>query len=144
MLNVLNFSDISLSNCIITKDNIIKLTSKTPTESTDYCEYNGHILPLRHSASELILNCKNNGSIEYTFASDIYAYGITMWEIFNKGAQPFKSLSNEDLIRKLLSKSLECNSIGTVLPVEPNKILVSFDKCWTSIKKGLIIFFYSS
>lgn len=117
--------DISLNNCIIIKESTIKLTSKTPsTESSDYCEYNGHILPLRHSAPEIIMSCKGKTNLEYSFASDIYALGITMWEILNKGSQPFKSLGKDDLIKKLQTKTLDYNSMGSVADDKVDTVLV--------------------
>ncbi|CAG9799152.1 unnamed protein product [Chironomus riparius] len=120
----LTHRDISLINCIVTKENVLKLTSKASTDNSDYYEFNSHLLHLRYTAPELFSSCISNGEIDYTYASDIYACGITMCEILNKGNQAFKSLGKEDFVKKLQARSLDYNILVTSTPSDISEILL--------------------
>lgn len=109
----------------MTKENVLKLTSKATTDTSDYYEHNGHLLHLRYTSPEIVSSCKNKEEINYSFASDIYASAITMCEILSKGNQAFKSFGKEDLFKKLQSHTLDYNSLVTSTP-DISEILVSF------------------
>ena len=48
-------------------------------------------VPLRWLAPETLQNQA------YTVHSDIWSYGVLLWEIFSLGAQPYTSLTNEQV-----------------------------------------------
>ncbi|XP_077865911.1 tyrosine kinase receptor Cad96Ca-like [Saccoglossus kowalevskii] len=52
-------------------------------------------LPLRWMAIESIMDCV------YTTKSDIWSYGIVMWEIFNFGDTPYPEMTPADIIHEL-------------------------------------------
>lgn len=37
----------------------------------------------------------------YSWQSDVWAYGVTMWEIYMYALQPYYSLSNEEVVRQV-------------------------------------------
>jgi len=84
------------------------------------------VLNLRYSAPEIISSCKSKGEINYSYASDIYACGITMCEILNKGNQAFKSLGKEDFLKKLQAHTLDYTSLVTSISPNISETLVSF------------------
>lgn len=49
------------------------------------------ILPVRWMAPESILYGK------FTVETDVWAYGILLWEIFTFGQQPYSGLTNEEV-----------------------------------------------
>ena len=50
------------------------------------------MLPVRWMPPEAVLHGK------FTVASDIYSYGILMWEVFTYALQPYYGYTNEEVI----------------------------------------------
>ena len=40
-------------------------------------------------------------SASYSSASDVWSCGITMWEIFSEGSNPWSGFSNEEAFRRI-------------------------------------------
>ena len=34
---------------------------------------------------------------EWSHASDVWAFGVTMWEVFSNGCEPYAALGNEEV-----------------------------------------------
>lgn len=63
------------------------------------------MLPIRHMAPECVSTLDN---IKYNPETDIYACGITIWEILTHGKiTPFESLNNDEVYQKLHTKSID-------------------------------------
>lgn len=77
-------------------------------------------IPFRWSAPEVIKSRK------YSTYSDIWSFGMTMWEIYSFATMPFLSVSNsEDLLEKLQ------NDIRPKQPKNcPDAIYEWMQKCW--------------
>ena len=50
------------------------------------------VLPIRWMAPESIMYGK------FTMATDVWSFGVVMWEVFTYGQQPYVGLSNEEVI----------------------------------------------
>jgi len=50
------------------------------------------VLPIRWMAPESIMYGK------FTMATDVWSFGIVMWEVFTHGQQPYFGLTNEEVI----------------------------------------------
>ena len=50
------------------------------------------MLPVRWMPPEAVLHGK------FTVASDVYSYGILMWEVFTYALQPYYGYTNEEVI----------------------------------------------
>lgn len=66
------------------------------------------LLPIRWMAKESILYRK------FTVESDIWSFGVVLWEIFTFGKQPWYELANHEVIQQvteglLLSKPDDCS-----------------------------------
>lgn len=60
----------------------------------------GGKIPVRWTAPEAIQYRK------FTSASDVWSYGIVMWEVMSYGERPYWDMSNQDVSYYLIIKSL--------------------------------------
>lgn len=77
------------------------------------------MLPIRWMSPESIVYRK------FTVQSDIWSFGVVLWEIFTYGKQPFYELSNQEVIKevvegKILAQPKNC----------PDVIYDLMQACW--------------
>ena len=51
------------------------------------------MLPIRWMAPESIMYGK------FTIATDVWSFGVVMWEVFTYGQQPYVGMTNEEVIK---------------------------------------------
>ncbi|KAM4633120.1 ephrin type-A receptor 7 isoform 1-T1 [Polymixia lowei] len=66
----------------------------TPASDLHFTEQGGKI-PVRWTATEAIQYRK------FTSASDVWSYGIVMWEVMSYGERPYWDMSNQDVIKAI-------------------------------------------
>lgn len=109
-------------NCAISSDFIVKVSYPALSKdkySREYFKHRNTLLPIRWLAPECIQED------DYTTKSDIFAFGVVVWELFSQATKvPFEELSNEEVIQRSQSGHLDwaCAS-GT--PDGLKEILVS-------------------
>ncbi|CAB1349188.1 unnamed protein product [Coregonus sp. 'balchen'] len=59
------------------------------------CQSQGGKIPIRWTAPEAIAYRK------FTSASDVWSYGIVMWEVMSYGERPYWDMSNQDVIKAI-------------------------------------------
>ncbi|CAD7012929.1 unnamed protein product [Ceratitis capitata] len=121
--------DLATRNCVISSDFIVKVSY--PAISKDkYCrEYHKHrntLLPVRWLAPECIQED------DYTTKSDIFAFGVVVWELFSQATKmPFEELSNEEVIQRSQSGKLD----WACAPGTPDGLKEILLSCWNSNPK---------
>ncbi|XP_071583010.1 LOW QUALITY PROTEIN: insulin receptor-related protein-like [Heliangelus exortis] len=115
--------DLATRNCLVGHDLLVKIGDfgmSRDIYSTDYYRVGGRtMLPIRWMPPESILYRK------FTTESDIWSFGVVLWEIFTYGKQPWYQLSN--------TEAIECITQGRELerpracPAEVYSIMRS---CW--------------
>eukprot|EP00116_Pleurobrachia_bachei_P006778 sb/3467040/ len=86
--------DLAARNCLVRNQTILKISDFGMTR---YQEKNSIYIskmkqiPIRWTAPECLT------FRTYTFKSDIWSYGVLMWEIFNKGEYPYQHMSHADV-----------------------------------------------
>ena len=116
--------DLAARNCLLDTDLTVKVSdfglTKHIIDKTYYrCRSQNRALPLKWMAME---------SIEhniYSTKSDIWSYGVLLWELFSRGETPFKEIRYYHLIHYLnsghrLSQPIDC----------PQDIYEMCKKCW--------------
>ncbi|XP_053573623.1 NT-3 growth factor receptor isoform X1 [Bombina bombina] len=115
--------DLATRNCLVGVNLLVKIGDfgmSRDVYSTDYYRVGGHtMLPIRWMPPESIMYRK------FTTDSDVWSFGVILWEIFTYGKQPWFQLSNTEVI--------ECITQGRVLErprVAPKEVYDIMLGCW--------------
>ena len=117
--------DIATRNCLVDHSLVIKIGDfglSREVNSMDYYRVGGTQadLPVRWMPPEALLFGK------FTTQSDVWSFGILMWEVYTFGHQPYKGLSNHEVIDAVKSsKVLECPRLC------PASMYDIMKGCWT-------------
>ena len=80
------------------------------------------MIPIRWMAPETLRYTHN---IKFSVASDVWAYGITIWEIYTLGELPFFQFNNEEIRFQILKRTTP--DIPSTCPVVMKNIM---ENCW--------------
>lgn len=115
--------DLATRNCLINDDMIVKIADFGLSHKIylqDYYKGDEHdAIPVRWMPLESILYNK------YTLESDVWAYGVCLWEIFSFALQPYFGMTHEEVVRFLKD--------GNVLACPDNTPRCVYDlmkQCW--------------
>ncbi|CAM1324731.1 CENPA (predicted) [Pycnogonum litorale] len=98
--------DLAARNCLLTRQLQIKVGDYGNTIYTykdDYYCIGDVALPLRWSSPES-LTC-NKTTIETkdtTQSANVWSFGVVLWELLEFGAMPYSSMSNEEVLQKVI------------------------------------------
>jgi serine/threonine protein kinase len=116
--------DLATRNCMVDWDLKIKVAdfglARTMKEGKDYYRMGqGGQLPVRWMAIESLLD------FMFTTKSDVWSYGVTLWEVMTLAQLPYPGVSNQEVITLLkrghrLEKPSEC----------PQEIYDIMLRCW--------------
>ena len=89
--------DLAARNCMVAADLTVKIGDFGMTRDiyeTDYYRKGGKgLLPVRWMAPESLLDGM------FTSYSDVWSYGIVLWEMATLGSIPYQGLSNEGVLK---------------------------------------------
>ncbi|XP_014650573.1 PREDICTED: LOW QUALITY PROTEIN: serine/threonine-protein kinase LMTK3 [Ceratotherium simum simum] len=96
-------SDLALRNCLLTSDLTVRIgdygLSHSNYKEDYYLTPERLWIPLRWAAPELLGEV--HGSflvVDQSRESNIWSLGVTLWELFEFGAQPYRHLSDEEVL----------------------------------------------
>lgn len=117
--------DLATRNCLINDDMVVKIADFGLSHKIylqDYYKGDEHdAIPVRWMPLESILYNK------YTLESDVWAYGVCLWEIFSFALQPYFGMTHEEVVRFLKD--------GNVLACPDNTPRCVYDlmkQCWNN------------
>ncbi|XP_038625905.1 muscle, skeletal receptor tyrosine-protein kinase [Tachyglossus aculeatus] len=88
--------DLATRNCLVGENMVVKIADfglSRNIYSADYYKANENdAIPIRWMPPESIFYNR------YTTESDIWAYGVVLWEIFSYGLQPYYGMAHEEVI----------------------------------------------
>ena len=117
--------DIATRNCLVNRNLVVKIGDfglSREVSAMDYYRVGGTqaYLPIRWMPPEALLFGK------FTTQSDVWSFGILMWEIYTYGHQPYKGMTNHEVIDAIKgSEILECPKLCPASVYDVMKV------CWT-------------
>ncbi|CAH3187975.1 unnamed protein product [Porites evermanni] len=114
--------DLAARNCLVAEDLQVKISFlklSSDVYSAEYHSLNNVKVPLRWMPPEAIFD--NN----FSEKSDVWSYGVLVWEIYSSGKMPYNDLSNDEV--------LKCARYGLRLTNPDNcpaSVSRAVQKCW--------------
>uniref|UniRef100_A0A3P8STG9 Tyrosine-protein kinase n=1 Tax=Amphiprion percula TaxID=161767 RepID=A0A3P8STG9_AMPPE len=90
--------DLAARNCLVAKNNEVKVSDFGMTRfvlDDQYTSSQCSKFPVKWSAPEVIRYCK------FSSKSDIWSFGVLMWEVYNEGRLPYENRSNAEVVESL-------------------------------------------
>lgn len=94
--------DLAARNCMVAADRTVKIgdfgMARDIYETDYYRKESKGLLPVRWMAPESLADGV------FTSDSDVWSYGIVLWEMSTLAEQPYQGLSNEEVLQFVISK----------------------------------------
>uniref|UniRef100_A0A8C6U763 non-specific protein-tyrosine kinase n=1 Tax=Neogobius melanostomus TaxID=47308 RepID=A0A8C6U763_9GOBI len=88
--------DLAARNCLVNDSMVVKVSDFGMTRyvlDDQYTSSSGAKFPVKWSPPEVFNFCK------YSSKSDVWSYGVLMWEVFTEGRMPFEQNQNHEVVR---------------------------------------------
>ncbi|BFZ04733.1 hypothetical protein BsWGS_07772 [Bradybaena similaris] len=117
--------DLAARNVLVTEDNVLKIADFGLARNGDYYRKTSRgQIPVKWMPPEALMDLK------YTEKSDVWSFGVVMWEIFSLGGMPYPTVPYEDLYHRLIE--------GYRLekpPLSPDSLYDTMRRCWHNFPK---------
>ncbi|XP_034532954.1 tyrosine-protein kinase TXK isoform X1 [Notolabrus celidotus] len=87
--------DLAARNCLVNEHNVVKVCDFGMTRyvlDNQYTSSSGAKFPVKWSPPEVLHFSK------YSSKSDVWSFGVVMWEIYSEGRTPFENRSNSEVV----------------------------------------------
>ncbi|XP_014253444.1 NT-3 growth factor receptor-like [Cimex lectularius] len=92
--------DLACRNCLVGLNLTVKIADFGMSRDVYTCDYykigGSRLLPVRWMSPESITYGR------FTLESDVWSFGVVLWEIYSLGKQPYFGNSNEDVVKLIL------------------------------------------
>ncbi|XP_066926896.1 inactive tyrosine-protein kinase 7-like [Clytia hemisphaerica] len=114
--------DLAARNCVVRANKSVSISFLSLCEDTykdDYFSLNDYPVPLRWLSPECIQE------ENYSEKSDVWSFGITVWEIFSNGDRPYANFDNDAVLKGV------CLDLRLTKPKDcPDSIFHIMESCW--------------
>uniref|UniRef100_A0A3Q3WSM5 Protein kinase domain-containing protein n=1 Tax=Mola mola TaxID=94237 RepID=A0A3Q3WSM5_MOLML len=90
--------DLAARNCLVNEHNVVKVSDFGMTRyvlDNQYTSSSGAKFPVKWSPPEVLHYSK------YSSKSDVWSFGVVMWEIYSGGRTPFENCTNLDVVNDI-------------------------------------------
>uniref|UniRef100_A0A3Q3FKF6 Inactive tyrosine-protein kinase 7 n=1 Tax=Kryptolebias marmoratus TaxID=37003 RepID=A0A3Q3FKF6_KRYMA len=115
--------DLAARNCLISNQRRVKVSSLSLSKdvyNSEYFHYRQAWIPLRWLPTESVFED------DFSTKSDVWAFGVLMWEVFSHGEMPYSKLSDDEVLEGLKTRKLKLS----VPDGCPSKIYKLMARCW--------------
>ncbi len=118
--------DLAARNLLVNQAFRVKIADfgtsrKVVSRDNQYQDKPEKLFPVRWSAPEVLKNRK------FTLKSDVWSYGVVVWEIFTEGDTPYFGMNNEVLQRSILGGRTLADEFPKNVPEE---VILAVKPCW--------------
>ncbi|XP_054654597.1 inactive tyrosine-protein kinase 7 [Dunckerocampus dactyliophorus] len=115
--------DLAARNCLVSSQRRVKVSSLSLSKDvykSEYYHYRQAWIPLRWLPSESVFED------DFSTKSDVWAFGVLMWEVFSHGEMPYTKLGDNEVLEGLQTGKLK------LPPPEgcPSKMYKLMVSCW--------------
>lgn len=125
--------DLACRNCLVGAGLTVKIADFGMSRDVYTCDYykigGSRLLPVRWMSPESVMYGR------FTLESDVWSYGVVLWEIYSFGKQPYYGQSNEEVVKLILQGIM-------LIPPEdcPQVIWDLMRSCWKTEARDRIRF----
>ncbi|KAJ9595214.1 hypothetical protein L9F63_013475, partial [Diploptera punctata] len=125
--------DLACRNCLVGTGLTVKIADFGMSRDVYTCDYykigGSRLLPVRWMSPESVMYGR------FTLESDVWSYGVVLWEIYSLGKQPYYGQSNEEVVKLILQGIM-------LIPPEdcPQVIWDLMRSCWKTEPRDRIRF----
>ncbi|CAL1540520.1 unnamed protein product, partial [Lymnaea stagnalis] len=129
-------NDLSARNCLVMSNNAIKIGDYGISDTLfkdDYYNSGRELLPIRWMAPETLIQVDGTWTSSLgDKETDIWSFGILLWEIFTLGEQPYSMLSDEAVLQGVvLDKCVLPTKMDLKVP-QMDQLWLVMAQCWQS------------
>ncbi|PVD31665.1 hypothetical protein C0Q70_07083 [Pomacea canaliculata] len=112
--------DLAARNILVTEDFILKIADFGLTRNGEYYKKRSSgRLPVKWMAPEALFDMR------FTMKSDVWSFGVLLWEIFSLGGMPYPTIPHEELYSKITEGyRMPCPELAT------ENIYAIMVRCW--------------
>uniref|UniRef100_A0A8D0FZR7 Inactive tyrosine-protein kinase 7 n=1 Tax=Sphenodon punctatus TaxID=8508 RepID=A0A8D0FZR7_SPHPU len=120
--------DLAARNCLVGAQRQVKVSSLSLSKdvyNSEYYHFRQAWIPLRWMPPEVVLED------EFSTKSDVWSFGVLMWEVFTLGEMPYTKLADDEVLAGLQSGKMK-------LPHPegcPSKLYKLMQRCWAPSPK---------
>ncbi|XP_078398900.1 inactive tyrosine-protein kinase 7-like isoform X2 [Cetorhinus maximus] len=120
--------DLAARNCLISAQRQVKVAAlglRKDVYNSEYYHFHQAWIPLRWMPAEAIFED------DFSTKSDVWSFGVLMWEVFSQGELPFSKLSDDEVLTGIQNSQIKHSAPDGC----PSKLYKLMQHCWAASPK---------